>query len=67
MNFDLAFFMLALIFSAIGFVYFQYGRKQAQIPMIISGLALMVFPYFLDSKIWLVVIGTVLALLPRFI
>jgi hypothetical protein len=67
MDFDLGFFMLALIFGAVGFVYFSYGRKQARISMIISGLLLMVYPYVLDSKVWLVVIGLILSLVPRFI
>jgi hypothetical protein len=35
--------------------------------MIISGLLLMVYPYVLDSKVWLVVIGLILSLVPRFI
>ena len=67
MNFDIVFFMLALIFGAVGFVYFSYGRKQARISMIVSGLLLMVYPYFLDSKISLVVIGVALSLVPRLI
>lgn len=67
MDFDVGFFILALIFGAVGFVYFSYGRKQARVSMIVSGLALMVYPYFLDSKVWLVVIGLVLSLVPRFI
>ena len=67
MDLDIGFFMLALIFGAVGFVYFSYGRKQARISMIICGLLLMVYPYVLDSKIWLVVIGLVLSLVPRFI
>ena len=36
MSFEPGFFMLALIFSAIGYVYFQYGRKQARVPMLIT-------------------------------
>ncbi|WP_218110253.1 hypothetical protein [Oligoflexus tunisiensis] len=65
MNFDPGFIMLAAIFSGLGFVYFHYGRKQAKIMLIVIGLVLMVYPYFLDSKIWLVVWGLVLSFLPR--
>lgn len=67
MNIDIGFFMLSFIFGAVGFVYFNYGRKQALIPQIIIGLTLMVYPYFLDSKLWLVIIGLCLSALPRFI
>ena len=67
MNFDPGFLLLSVIFSAVGFVYFSYGRKQAKIPLIVVGLLLMVYPYFLDSKAWLVAWGLVLSLLPRFL
>ncbi len=67
MDFDPGFLLLSVIFSGIGFVYFTYGRKQSKIPTLILGIVMMVYPYFLDSKLWLVAWGIVLSLIPRFL
>lgn len=55
------------IFSMLGFVFFMYGKKQsAMIPMF-AGLALMIYPYFISSVIWMVVVGVILTAVPYFI
>ena len=50
----------SLLFGAVGFAAFSYGKNMAQwVPMVI-GIALMVFPYFVD-RLWLVyVVGCAL-------
>jgi len=55
-----------LLFGSIGLGYFLYGRKQQAIVPLLSGLALMVFPYFVSNAILLVAIGLALAVLPWF-
>ncbi|MCH2110913.1 MAG: hypothetical protein MK135_16465 [Polyangiaceae bacterium] len=35
--------------SLIGFALFRYGRKQERFIIILSGAALMVYPYFVDD------------------
>lgn len=67
MDFDGTYFVLAFIFSTFGLIYFNYGRKQLKASMMLCGLSLIVYPYFLDSKIWLCIIGAVLMLIPRFV
>jgi len=55
----------SLLFGAIGFVYFPYGRKQQRTAMLVCGLALIVFPYFIDNTLALVAIGAALCIAPH--
>ena len=41
------------IVGAIGLGLFVYGKKQLRIPPLAVGLALMVFPYFVASPLWI--------------
>ena len=56
-----------LLFSAIGMGFFIYGRKQTRAVPLVCGLVLMVYPYFVPSTIWLVVIGVMLCAVPYFV
>lgn len=58
---------LGLLFSSIGMGYFIYGRKQANKVVKYSGIALMVYPYFITGSIAIVLVGLVLMVLPKFI
>ena len=53
---------LSLFPSGIGFVLFIYGRKQQRWPQLVAGLLLMVYPYFVDSALWLAFIGASIGL-----
>lgn len=59
--------MLGVIFSSIGLGYFLYGRKQSMNTPLVCSLALMIFPYFVESSLWLATIGTGLSVLPFFL
>ena len=59
--------LLSVVFSSIGFGYFIYGKKQQQALPLICGLALMIYPYFIDSAAVMTAIGLVLICAPRFI
>lgn len=59
--------LLGLIFSSIGFAYFIYGKKRDNVVARYSGLALMVYPYFIDNKYYVLGVGMVLMALPKFI
>ena len=52
---------ISLIPSGFGFVLFMYGRKQDRWPQIVSGLLLMVYPYFATTVTSLVVIGVAIS------
>ncbi|CAA0125108.1 Uncharacterised protein [Halioglobus japonicus] len=57
----------AMLFGAVGFGYFWYGRKQQAAVPFVSGIALFVFPYFVSNVYALVGIGFALMALPYFI
>ncbi len=42
-----------LIFGAVGFVAFAFGKKMSQWSIMFVGLAMMIGPYFIDQT-WLI-------------
>lgn len=64
MTFDAAHVFLALVFSAVGFGYFIYGKRRADFWTMIAGLGLGFYGYFVESLTWTVAIGIGLMLLP---
>lgn len=53
-----------LLFGTLGVGYFFYGKKQRMVMALASGVALMVFPYFVSNAIFIVLIGALLLALP---
>ncbi len=53
-----------VIFSVIGLGYFAYGKKSQQFLMLICGIALMVYSYFVSGTVYIVLIGVGLSALP---
>ena len=62
-----ALLLWGVIFSSIGFGFFIYGKKQRCIMPFISGLALMVYPYFVDTVSLILGVGIILIALPYFV
>jgi hypothetical protein len=56
-----------LLFGSIGLGFFVYGRRQKKVVPLVSGLALMIFPYFVSNTILLVTLGIVLIAIPYFV
>jgi len=56
-----------MIFGAIGFGFFLYGRKQKAVVPLITGIALCVVPYFIANVYALVMVGVILMAVPFFI
>lgn len=56
-----------LLFGSTGLGFFVYGKKQRLIVPLVCGLALMAFPYFVSSTVWLVIIGLALMAIPYFV
>ncbi len=65
--FDTWTLILGLIFSSIGLGYFIYGGKQKNVVMRYSGLALIIYPYFIYNVYVILLVGFVLMALPKFI
>lgn len=51
------------VVSGVGFVLFSYGRKMSRAPHVLTGLVLMVFPYFVSSVLAVFGIATLLCAL----
>jgi hypothetical protein len=56
--------MWGVIFGAIGLGFFVYGKKQKVIIPFLSGLGLMLLPYFILNTVALVFAGIILVALP---
>lgn len=50
----------AIVFGLVGLVAFNYGRKNVLIAPMVTGLALMVFPYFVTATWAVYLTGAVL-------
>jgi hypothetical protein len=61
---DSASLIWGVVFGAVGFAYFVYGKKQAKFVPLFCGLGLMVFPYFISNTVLLLIVGSALSLLP---
>ena len=56
-----------VIFGTIGLAFFVYGKKQKAFIPLLSGIGLMIFPYFISNVYILLLLGIVLVALPYFI
>lgn len=56
--------IFGLLFGIIGSSYMLYGRRQSEPWYLVVGLALIVYPYFIDNAILTLLVGAVLVLLP---
>ena len=43
--------LASLLIGVAGFALFVYGRKQQRFPQLLVGLALMIYPYFIDGAL----------------
>ena len=57
----------SVLFGGFGIGYFIYGKKQRAIVPLLTGLALLAFPYFVSSLTMLFIIGIILIAIPYFI
>lgn len=53
-----------VLFSSIGIGYFMYGKSQSRVLTMVCGLGLIVYPYFVGSALWMVLIGVSLSAAP---
>jgi hypothetical protein len=47
-----------------GVAYFVYGKRQVKFMPMLAGVALCVYPYFIDSVPWSIAIGLALLAAP---
>ncbi|MGM9426903.1 hypothetical protein [Hydrogenophaga sp. MI9] len=63
---DTASLLLSVFFGALGAGYALYGRKQRAISPLVSGVALMVFPFFVHGTLPTLLVGVAIAAVPYF-
>jgi len=64
---NMSLLLWSLLFSSVGLGFFLYGKKQQAVVPLFSGLALMIYPYFVANSILLVAIGVALIALTYFV
>lgn len=57
--------VIGIVFGAIGLTYFMYGKKRSNLVIRYSGLAMMVYPYFVTNTIAAIAVGLLLMALPK--
>jgi hypothetical protein len=57
----------AVLFSAIGLGYLTYGRRQKAVMPLVTGVALIIFPYVIPNLYLMLAVGAALLALPYFI
>ncbi len=50
----------SMFIGLIGFAIFVYGKKQARAPQLLIGIAMMIYPYFVPSPLWMTIIAAAL-------
>jgi hypothetical protein len=60
-----AILLWGIVFSSIGVGYFVYGKKRDNLAIRFTGLALILFPYFIDNVFLLALVGLILMALPK--
>ncbi len=53
-----------VVFSIVGLGYMTYGKKSQQLSMVICGIGLMGYSYFVDGTLYIILIGLALSVLP---
>ena len=59
--------LVGFIAGVFGMAYFVYGKKQTKASAMIAGVLLCVYPYFIESVLWQVLVGAALLALPFFV
>lgn len=59
--------LLSVLIGSVGFGYFIYGKRQAHLPTLLSGLGMMLGPIFIGSWWGMLALAAVLMVLPRFL
>ena len=60
MGLSLESLLASFLVGTIGMGLFMYGKKQARAPQLVVGVALMAYPMFVTSAVWILVIAAAL-------
>ena len=59
--------LAALLFSMLGIVYFKRGKSEGDVPMMICGVALLAYTFFVSNTLYIVLTGAGLLAAPYFL
>jgi hypothetical protein len=65
--FDTNIMLSSIIFGSIGMWYFIYWKKDHKIVALISGIILMIYPYFVTNIYYSIIIWIILMILPFYL
>ncbi len=54
----------SVLFGGIGIGFFSFGRRQKSVVPLVTGVALMAFPYFMPNNTVLIIVGVALLFVP---
>lgn len=57
-------FFVGIVTGALGVAYIVYARRRTKFVPLIAGVSLCAYSYFVDSWVWLCVIGALLLVAP---
>jgi len=63
-NISMTAIVVSLLAGLVGSAYFMYGKKTQHVPMLCSGLALCIVPYFIGNTILLIAACVAMAVAP---
>jgi hypothetical protein len=56
--------VLDIIFGAIGTAYLIYGKRQYDVPFLVAGFVLLIYPYFVSNAVVCGLIGVAVSASP---
>lgn len=59
MSLEPNYLLATLAVSCIGFVLFSFGRRQRRAVFTITGLVLLIYPYFVTDVVWILALAPV--------
>ena len=62
MNFSLSSLAASFVFGVFGIYVFRFGKKHSHAASIILGLALMIYPYFIENVYLMWGLGAILTI-----
>jgi hypothetical protein len=57
-------FVIGIVTGALGVAYIVYGKRQTKFVPVIAGVLLCTYSYFVDSWVWLCLVGALLLAAP---
>jgi hypothetical protein len=63
-SFSMGSIVVGIVAGLFGSAYFLYGKRQGNFPMLFTGMALWVVPFFISSVLWLSLACGALAFAP---